>query len=1819
MSVGVRHLTLVREFKPFGLTVEEQDCRLEDVPEKYEYFLFGPDVTRERDDFLPFDHDTSSAGSSVVGGDQELFIRGNRIIWSKGSEVHKRYSSTNNVVTACWCRMDAIPDALLCVLEMINLSIYFVSGEVVCIPLPYTISNIWPLPFGLLLQKTADGHRSLSTTGSILHARDISRSKEFHNRQSTVNHLNYVDSILKEDGAALSSHLILTHPMGELQATYIEERGKLTAMKDYEERIIWTSDVIPLMTSYNKDRLQHSVWLVKASENCNTSNAGTLTYQTPSEFYPHKFSLQRIWQGKCSQFAASKVFLATDSDGIPIICFLLQEQKLLAVRLQIEELGDGIYINVRPLMIWSISAISAAPVAVTRPRVKVGRLTFTDILVLDCENCLLLYTGKQRLCKYLLPVGVGRGPTPCDSNYSRLPYNFYDMKIIGIDNAVEGRINITTNSGQIFRCTLCRRPSSSLADDCIMVMAEGLHFSSYNHFLSLFWGGVHSTNVQNNDSSVESEWESFLTIVQKISDQYQCSPFSAVPTNSWDFLISSKFHASYGKQAANSCISLVTGLSSRDPSRSAVHAHDEENQEVFYYTQLMSEMLDSLHALYENLKLNTLRKQDLRKLVVLLCKIAASLGEAKYVDYYARDFPSVLSEVHFFRQISTLRTPPSLFHWFETCLRCGCHMIDLNDLPSLIFKNNNNNALCWARKVVCFYSLLLGAETNGRKLSTGVYYDIAQGTAQTTEELTVLAMVAERFGHHQLDLLPVGVSLPLQHALDKCRESPPSDWPAAAYVLVGREDLAMSFFNPLNKEDKSQKNVNLTFFSPAYRLHLRPVTIPSSVSELARASCTKMENLDAPKSVEDGMEHIFNSSTHLRFGRDLRLNEVRRILCSAKPVAIQTPVSPNANDQDFQQHQLWNLAQRTTALPFGRGAFTLATTYTLLTEALLVPKLILAGRLPAQQNATVNLDPNIRSISELKSWPEFHNGVAAGLKLAPFQGKMSRTWILYNKPQEPNFSHAGLLLALGLHEHLRVLMISDVYRYLSQEHDITTCGLLLGLSASYRGTMDPAISKILLVHIPSRHPSTFPELELPTVLQSAALMGVGLLYEGTAHPLTSKILLSEIGRRSGGDNVLEREGYAVSAGYALGLVALGKGNDAFNFMDASIDQLFQYTGSKGVNSETSFLIGPSSGDHNRSIGQLFEGGHINVDVTAPGATIALALIYLKTESEVVASRLHIPATQFELQYVRPDFIMLRIIARSLIMWSRICPSREWIESLIPTVLKLWIVQLTNEANDNDEFDRRALVQAYVNIVVGACISIGLKYAGTRNGDAQELLYNYVMYFLNEINYASFLCKYDLPMGLLQHVDRGTLEMSLHLVVLSLCVVMAGSGHLQTLRLLRYLRSRSSVEGHINYGIQMSISLAIGFLFLGGGVQTFSTEDSAVAALLITLYPRLPTGPNDNRCHLQAFRHLYVIAAESRLLQTVDVDTGLPVYVPLEVNIPETDHFAETSYIEVTPCILPEKTMLKNFRVCGPRYWPQVIELQPEVKRCLKTEKKDPLNGCLLYVKRKVGFCSYVDDPIGCQSLLSRAMHKVFDKSSLDGSSIWFSDENNLGSYKVDQLVGTFSADPSLIAFAQVCCDSSWTKGYDATFQEFCSQVIFECVSNDRPALLQIYLSLYTTVASMWEQVKSGHFICHDSSFLHSLKLALAYNEASGNGKLSSARGGIVQSNFLESMKKHVEEILNSLTGLKDSLINYLNINRKWPENLSAFQQGETIPFSWYLQWYGVPPPCVVKEAVQKIKAKVRTTSSMVPLLRLLLPTTDIRAIIDIDEHLLSSG
>ncbi|KAF3681967.1 hypothetical protein FXO37_02591 [Capsicum annuum] len=74
----------------------------------------------------------------------------------------------------------------------------------------------------------------------------------------------------------------------------------------------------------------------------------------------------------------------------------------------------------------------------------------------------------------------------------------------------------------------------------------------------------------------------------------------------------------------------------------------------------------------------------------------------------------------------------------------------------------------------------------------------------------------------------------------------------------------------------------MTCMSTSYMLNLHPVTIPSSISDTIQSGDKKLEDVDSVAGyVADGMEHIFNSGIQLRYGHDLRLNEILPALFSA--------------------------------------------------------------------------------------------------------------------------------------------------------------------------------------------------------------------------------------------------------------------------------------------------------------------------------------------------------------------------------------------------------------------------------------------------------------------------------------------------------------------------------------------------------------------------------------------------------------------------------------------------------------------------------------------------------------------------------------------------------------------------------------------------------------------------------------------------------------------------------------------------------------------------------------------------------------------------
>ena len=87
---------------------------------------------------------------------------------------------------------------------------------------------------------------------------------------------------------------------------------------------------------------------------------------------------------------------------------------------------------------------------------------------------------------------------------------------------------------------------------------------------------------------------------------------------------------------------------------------------------------------------------------------------------------------------------------------------------------------------------------------------------------------------------------------------------------------------------------------------------------------------------------------------------------------------------------------------------------------------------------------------------------------------------------------------------------------------------------------------------------------------------------------------------------------------------------------------------------------------------VLEGKLVNLDVTSPAATLALGLMFLRTNDAAIAAAFTLPDTHFALDYVRPDFVMLRILARSLVVQDSVQASQAWVEAQMPPLIKVGV-------------------------------------------------------------------------------------------------------------------------------------------------------------------------------------------------------------------------------------------------------------------------------------------------------------------------------------------------------------------------------------------------------------------------------------------------------------------------------------------------------------------------------------------------------------------
>lgn len=398
----------------------------------------------------------------------------------------------------------------------------------------------------------------------------------------------------------------------------------------------------------------------------------------------------------------------------------------------------------------------------------------------------------------------------------------------------------------------------------------------------------------------------------------------------------------------------------------------------------------------------------------------------------------------------------------------------------------------------------------------------------------VSAMVGERFGVEDLERAPLGLTLPLLELLHAASSQAPADWPVAAQDLVGRQDLSalrrmlkadhgdLGGWDAQSEREEQEDEEEGLGEPGGYWAGGRISSSATGGTDSAVAGGIRRgeqggfdqmggggrsgRSLNGGAgggsggggegSELDGLAWVDELSS-LRFGRDRRVREVCRLLRGSRPVRFNVERSPESSDHDHQQRQqarLLQLAMRTLAGPAGRGMLTLGTLAPLLAEPLPIPPLCLAGRIRKPADVVVNLDLAAAAVPpDTTAWAEFHNGVAAGLRLqhewgfsegdgssssgradggagagggdtvGGFEaGGVSRTWITYNRPAGgANNAHGGLLMALGLQGHLSSLAMTDVFEYLTLGQESTTVGVLLGMAAARRGSADLSTHKVL--------------------------------------------------------------------------------------------------------------------------------------------------------------------------------------------------------------------------------------------------------------------------------------------------------------------------------------------------------------------------------------------------------------------------------------------------------------------------------------------------------------------------------------------------------------------------------------------------------------------------------------------------------------------------------------------------------------------------------------------------------------------------------------
>ncbi|CAJ0951498.1 unnamed protein product, partial [Mesorhabditis belari] len=534
---------------------------------------------------------------------------------------------------------------------------------------------------------------------------------------------------------------------------------------------------------------------------------------------------------------------------------------------------------------------------------------------------------------------------------------------------------------------------------------------------------------------------------------------------------------------------------------------------------------------------------------------------------------------------------------------------------------------------------------------------------------------------------------------------------------------------------------------------------------------------------------------------------------------------------------------------------------------------------------------------------------------------------------------------------------------------------------------------------------TLLDVNIDNSVQASAILSLGLLFAQRGTTTFINRLLNEMGKGPHPDSEpsCERYAYVLSIGMAIGLAGLGRGNrhiPQVPFVEAKpglIERLLimMEGGPKSravfntdVWTESAFSeeaqAAPSQSNYCKEIND-----RINIHVTA---TIAFGLLFMKTHNKTVEFLLRLPNTMPELEKIRADVVPVRVIARALVNWNEIEPTKKWIMEQVPEVVRThannaiglrWPNRIFDAREDDccDRIvDRETVAQAYIHCIAAACFAVALKFASTTLTEMKELFMEFILMLTPDENQTPAHAR------LVRLAEKGAVAVSRNLLISALGILMAGSGDVDVFRLCYYLRRSDPVanwyKNSYTHCIQAAIHTTLGFLFLGNARYCFGQSDLAIASLVIAFYPLVGHHAGDHRLYLQPFRFLWVLAVERRLIYAIDADNSKMCRVPLRIHLKAGTSSQSRWVIETTPCLLPPLSGIVEIVIGGSQFEQKMLS-QGQIAEILEKQ-----NGCIPVHKARKHVLRQA-------ALLDEEAHRI-DAGELEGVEVWQWTPSNQG-------------------------------------------------------------------------------------------------------------------------------------------------------------------------------------------------------------------------------